>query len=281
MKTQRDLSNPNIFPGYYIPPPIKEMFDTAKIRVLEEDWDRVYLIDGSEGSGKSLFGLQMGYYLDKTLNLSRITFSGREFSKAIDNATKGQCVIFDEAFNGLSSSGATSKLNRLVVRKLMECRQKNLFVVVILPTIFMLQKYAALFRSKCLFHVYTPASGRRGYYRVYNTLNKKILYLTGKKLYTYAKPFINKSYRFYGKYPINEQDYRAKKIKAMQDSEEEEKVDKYMNRFRILVVWLHEDLKMSYVEIANRLKEHKDPLNESWISRIARKTRENDLILPA
>ena len=133
---------------YYIAPPIVEMLNSAKALVLEKDWDRVYLIDGNEGAGKSLLGLQLGYFFDKTLDISRITFSGQEFSKAIANAKKNQVVIFDEAFNGLSSSGATSKLNRLLVSKLMECRQKNLFIIIILPTIFLLQKYAAIFRSK-------------------------------------------------------------------------------------------------------------------------------------
>lgn len=264
----------NSFPGYYIPPPITAMLDTAKEKVLEQDWDRVYLIDGGEGSGKSLLGLQLGFYLDPTLNLDRITFTGQSFSKAIENAEKGQCVIFDEAFNGLSSSGATSKLNRLVVRKLMECRQKNLFVIVILPTIFLLQKYAALFRSKCLFHVYITGSGNRGYYRVYNTLNKKLLYLLGKKLYSYAKPFINKSYRFYGVYPIDEMEYRAKKIKAMQESDEEEKLIKHTIKFGLCINLLKEEYGFTYRALAKYLKEHNEPLDQSNIAKIARKARE-------
>ncbi len=273
MQTVKDSNNPDDS-GYYMPPEIKGMLKVAKKRVLEEDWDRVYLVDGGEGSGKSLLALQLGYELDPTLCLDRITFSGEELSKAIDKAEKGQCIIFDEAFNGLSSSGATSKLNRLVVRKLMECRQKNLFIIIVLPTIFMLQKYAALFRAKCLFHVYVPASGRRGYYRIYNTLNKKILYLTGSKLYSYSKPFINKSYRFYGKYPIDEQAYRKKKIESLVDEEEEEKKDKYQNRFGILANLAKDKLGMTFKELETYLKEQNDPIEYTFLCKIAAKSRE-------
>ena len=151
-------------------------------------------------------GLQLGYYLDPTFNLDRIVFSGEKFEQAIKNAEKHQCIVFDEAFNGLDSTGATTKLNRFIVRKLMECRQKNLFIIIILPTIFLLQKYAAIFRSKALFHVYATAKGIRGYYRVYNKFNKKMLYILGKKLYSYSKPYIEKSHRYYGIYPIDEDD---------------------------------------------------------------------------
>ena len=91
MKTKKVLSREV---DYYIPPSIKAMLDTARNKVMNHDWDRVYLIDGGEGSGKSLLGLQLGYYLDPTLTLDRITFTGKDFSEAINKADKHQCVIF-------------------------------------------------------------------------------------------------------------------------------------------------------------------------------------------
>ncbi len=147
---------------YYIAPKIKAILDKARDLVLKKDWDRVYLVDGPEGSGKSKLARQLAFHLDPTFNIDRIVFTGQQFSDAVDKAKKGDAIIFDEAFNGLGSSGATSKLNKLIVRKLMECRQKNLFIFIVLPTVFELQKYAAIFRSKALFHVYVDKAGRRG-----------------------------------------------------------------------------------------------------------------------
>lgn len=254
--------------SYYIAPPIKAMLDKGRAQVLKNDWDRVYLIDGSEGSGKSLLGLQLGYYLDPTLTLDRVTFSGGEFAKAIDNAKKNECIIFDEAFNGLGSSAATSSLNKLIVRKLMECRQKNLFIIMILPTFFLLQRYAAIFRSKCLFHVYTSKRGERGYYRVYNEHNKKFLYISGQKLYSYSKPWVQNSYRFRGKYPINEDAYRAKKLEALTYEEKTKKEDRYTMRFALVCKFLKDNHNMTYSDIIKYLEGYDWGMEKQQMSRI-------------
>lgn len=270
MKMKKILNKDEKAP-YYIPPKIKSRLNKSKLSVTKKDWDRVYIIDGNEGSGKSLLGLQLGFELDSTLNLDRITFTAEEFSKAIDKAEKFQCIIFDEGFNGLSSTGSMSKLNKLIVRKLMECRQKNLFIIIILPTIFMLQKYVAIFRSKALFHVYATKKGVRGYYKIYNEINKKKLYLTGNKFYSYKLPKIKKSYRFYGKYPINEIDYRAKKHEALITQEVEEKYDRYTPRFAILCQILKQDFKMTYQSQMDRLNELGFPLAPKTIYNLTTK----------
>jgi len=262
---------------YYIAPEVKKMLLASKNQVVNHDWDRVFLVDGNEGSGKSVFGLQLGKYLDPTLSLDRIVFTGDDFSEAINKAEKNQCIIFDEAFNGLNSSGAMTKMNRMIVRKLQECRQKNLFIIVILPTIFMLQKYAAIFRSHALFHVYATKAGTRGYYKIYNKQNKKILYLLGKQMYSYSKPFMKKSYRFYGKYPLDEEEYRKKKLEALQkeDIQTFGKIEtKYVIRFACLCKLLKEKYKMDYKDISKHLIDNKIPTNPDKISLSLNKLRE-------
>ncbi len=234
--------------GYYVDKNVQVMLNKAKAHVLDKDWDRLYIIDGSEGAGKSLLGLQLANFLDPTFSLDQVVFSGTDFAKTISKSEKGQCIVFDEAFNGLSSSGAMSKMNRFIVRQLQECRQKNLFIVIILPTFFMLQKYVAIFRSQALFHVYALKDGTRGYFRVYNKTNKKFLYLNGHKYYSYQKPFIRFSYRFYSTYPIDEEAYRGKKHQALVYQEEEKKIDKYMYKFAVLARYLKEKFKISYAE---------------------------------
>ena len=264
MKMTKDSSE---FPGYYIAPKIKATLDKAKNHVIKYDWDRVYIIDGTEGSGKSLLALQLAYYFDPTLNLDRVAFTGDEFTEAIRTAKKNQAIIFDEAFNGLSSTAATSKLNKLIVAKLMECRQKNLFLFIVLPTIFLLQKYVSIFRSRALFHVYVPKSNVRGYYRVYNQKNKKYLYLNGWKFYSYQKPFLRKSQRFYGKYPIDEEAYRAKKLKSIVADLKIEKVDKNVMRRVALEKYLKDNKILTYEQIAEEYSKNNCPLDATNISR--------------
>ena len=211
MKMQKIL-NKEEFKEYHISKPIKKTLDKSKHHVLTKDWDRVFIIDGAEGAGKSLLGLQLGYYLDRTLNLDRVTFSGEDFKEAINKAEKGQCIIFDEAFNGLSSSGAMSSMNKLIVTNLQECRQKNLFIIIILPTIFLLQKYVAIFRSQCLFHVWSASNGERGFYRVYNRNNNHVNnleWITGSdnKKHSHASGNRKNNSR-----PVNQLDRNTKEI---------------------------------------------------------------------
>ncbi|KKK76205.1 hypothetical protein LCGC14_2865980, partial [marine sediment metagenome] len=153
-------------------------------------------------------------------------------------------------------SAAMSKMNRFLVRKLMECRQKNLFIIIILPTIFLLQKYVGIFRSRALFHVYVTRKGVRGYYRVYNESNKKLLYLLGHKMYSYAKPYLKKSYVFRGKYPVDEESYRKKKHISLISDEKGEELTRHVKIILKLFKYIKENLKTRDSVVLRYLKEN-------------------------
>jgi len=199
----------------------KNIDEKVKPALQKKDKDYIICIDGNEGSGKSWFGFQIGKYIDPSLGLSRVVFNAEQFRQAVFKAKKGQVVIYDEAFTGLSSRASLSGINRALVSLMMQMRQKNLCIILILPTFFLLDKYAALFRSKVLFHVYEN-SGRRGYFRLYNSRLKKYLYLTGKKDYSYKVRTRFKG-RFYGKFALGdesvEKKYREMKAKALEETE--------------------------------------------------------------
>jgi len=131
----------------------------------------------------------------------------------------------------------------------MECRQKNLFVFIVLPTIFMLNKYAALWRTRGLFHVYTK-KGKRGYWQYYNKKKKKILYINGKKEYSYTIPRTNFRGRFLEQYVIDEQEYRRKKKEALEKYDVEEEESPYKTQRDKLFKYLHEHNGLSYRDLA-------------------------------
>ena len=132
-----------------------------------KDKDCVYLVCGEERVGKSVFAMQLGKAVDPSLSIDRITFSPDEFTDAIRNAEKGQCIIYDEAFTGLSNRSALSRVNKSLISMMMEMGQKNLMVIIVLPSFFMLDQYAALHRSRGLFYIYTK-NGERGYWLHFN-----------------------------------------------------------------------------------------------------------------
>ena len=96
-----------------------------------------------------------------------------------------------------------------------EMRQRNLFVIIVIPSFFDLDKYFALWRCRCLIHVYFAKDGSRGRYILFPKSAKKYLYLTGKKFYDYSKP--KSPYppcTFKNHYTVDEMDYRRKKAES-------------------------------------------------------------------
>jgi predicted ABC-type ATPase len=211
---------------YHISKQVKRQLDNSKRAVIESDQDRIYIITGFEGSGKSTLARQLAYYVDKSFCMEDICFDSEQFAKRIRECKKHKAIIFDEAFRGLSSKGALSKENKKLVKLLIECRQRNLFIFICVPSIFILERYIALFRSHACFHtaVYKKDFKKR-YYKVFNRANKQKLYLLGHKMMSYSRPKINLKHRFYSKTPptIDMKEYGKKKKDSFKESEKEKK----------------------------------------------------------
>lgn len=245
---------------YYIDDRLKKSLDEKVLPALtKDDKDYVIAVDGKEGAGKSFFAFQIAKYVDSTFDLSRVTFTAEEFKQAIFKAKKGQAIVFDEAFTGLSSRSSLSSINRYLVSLMMQMRQKNLFVIIVLPTFFLLDKYVALFRTRALIHVY-ETGGRRGYFKVYNSKTKKYLFLIGKKTYSYMPNKIRTRFkgRFYGIFALGdktvEEEYRKKKEEALESVEKNPmnaSQIKYMEQRNILIYLLRKKLGLTYIQLSN------------------------------
>ena len=107
---------------------------------------------------------------------------------------------------------------------LAECRQKNLFIFVVMPTFFDLDKYVALWRSRALIHVYTGSPFQRGFFCFFDVDKKKGLYVKGKKFYNYHMEKANFYGRFANQYVVDQEEYRQKKRDALKVKEEEAKI---------------------------------------------------------
>jgi len=237
----------------------------VKPLLFEKDEDCVIALDGNEGSGKSTLAFQIGKYIDPTLDLSRIVFDAESFKSVVLKAKPHQCIVFDEAFTGFSSRASLSGVNKALVSLVMQMRQKNLFVIIVLPTFFLLDKYVALFRTQFLIHVYKN-KGIKGYFRVYNRLKKKLLFLAGRQTYSYNVTINKKKVetkfkgRFYGVFALGsknlENKYRKKKEKSLMDSEKNPISAgqiKYRDQRDKVLFLLRRETKKSYQEIEEQL----------------------------
>ena len=229
-------------------------------------------------SGKSLWTIQQSAYIDPTFierfmnDEPAICFTPEETLEAIKKTTSTskitKCIMFDEAFRGLSSRSVLSKTNKIIVQALMEMGQKNLVLFIVLPSFFLLDSYPAVLRSNALIHIERPKqrstqSGRN--FKVYNYSKKAWLRSTGKLAWNYPVKTKFRG-RFFGKYPGGEEfekKYRDIKHKQLQTLETtiNSKADmgirerRYITQRNICLKWLFETLCLSQPKFVKLLNE--------------------------
>lgn len=267
---------PNTSEEFYMDGYLKNNLDTAK-KVIQKDWDMVFCIDGIEGSGKSVLAMQCAKYCDPSFTVDRVVFTAYEFRKAIIESKPYQAVSYDEAYTGLSSRATMSVINRTLVSMLAEIRQKNLFVFIVMPTFFDLDKYAALWRSRALLHVYTGENFKRGFFAFYNSDAKKALYLAGKKTYSYGKIKPNFIGRFTDSYVVDEKEYRKKKKDSLvvrEQKREEKEIRRQVQEElfeRLMTFDPENDL------VTNRVKAQIMGVSEVYYYRLLKQYKEKEL----
>jgi len=205
--------------------------------------DRVYIVDGRERIGKSIWTIQQMCAIEPGLLespeklVSRICFTPEEFNK-VARETKNGVFAFDEAFRGLSSRSAMSKINKKIVQTLMEMGQNNNIAFIVLPSVFLLDIYPAMLRSDGLFHIHESKKSKQRCFTGYNRADKNKLYQWGAKRgwsYPFSSPFKG---HFSKKFPGGEEfekAYLKKKADALRDMDipkEEEKVVTIAKRMR-------------------------------------------------
>lgn len=275
---------------YHMNDMLMRKWDKIKDGKLKKmDNDKIYIVDGRERTGKSTFALQQACYIDPTLihDIKRICFSADEFLEAIRNTDSDdkvtKCIVFDEAFRGLSSRGAMSKVNKKIITALMEVGQKNLVIFIVLPSFFMLDLYAAMLRSNALFHVALDKRNAKRVFYVYPHKKKGYLYQSGvRKGWSYDIRTKNKGY-FYNSFPAKSENevvkafytkYLAKKRSSLVESEDNADNTIEHNEYMIErnITWVSERKSLGlnqreYVDLLNRRGIKISPANFSIIEK--------------
>lgn len=195
--------------------------------VLYQDFDCCGIIDGGEGLGKSVLSQQVGCLLDidNKISIDQVVFTADEFKKAVLSLKPGKVIIWDEARAGLNRRRSMDKVNIDITDMLAEVRQKNLFMILVMPTFHDMDLNAAIWRTRFLIHVMGDLKGedpkmplRRGFFRFYNEEGKKMLYVNKYHRQSYAYPFLNGccfEATFPHHYCVDEGLYRKKKREAL------------------------------------------------------------------
>ncbi len=262
---------------YFIDKDVQRMLNKSKKAVIEADQDRVFLITGPEGSGKSLLARQLGYFLDNDFSLDDICFDAESLEKRIRTKKRYGVVILDEGNRGLTSRSALTKQNKKLIGLIQEMRQLNLFFFICIPSVFLIEKYIVLYRSHGLFHtsIYKKDYKKR-YYKIYNRKNLKDLYIKGQKYMSYSKPRIHKKRMFYGKQvpSVTKEDYDKKKLQSFreEDKKKPDEVQTWRIQRDIMISEAHNSWKVKNSVIAELFRAKGVPLEPQSIGRIAQNT---------
>jgi hypothetical protein len=178
------------------------------------DWDGVGYICGFEGDGKTVLAAQLCAYLDPNFNLDNVVFTGEQFIEAVDRASPGTAILYDEAFDVFDTKASWQDVSRRIKSMLTRIRKKGLYLMIVSPVFFEVSTYLTLHRSRFMINVY--ANGlERGFFRFFNRENKYKLYQHGykfKDMYSWQPNFIGRFTKFF---PLDKEAYEAKKDKSL------------------------------------------------------------------
>jgi DNA-binding CsgD family transcriptional regulator len=128
--------------------PIFEADLNGRRGMISHESDRVIAVVGSEGSGKSTWGLNAfelwGEVIGKPITADDIKFicsNSKAFGQAALDAKKLQMIIPDEGALMSYSRQGMSQSNTTVNKFLMTCREEGFYVVVMIPNIMDLDSY--------------------------------------------------------------------------------------------------------------------------------------------
>lgn len=200
---------------FYLDDFLKQKLDTLKHIVFKKDWDGVILIDGLERVGKSTLGITIAYYLsDGNFSVKNICADNNEVIQKIESLSDKSVLLVDEGSLVFNSRDAMQKEQKKLIKILNVVGQKNLIIIVILPSIFDLNKSIAIRRSKFLLHCYADKQLTRGRFAYFGEVAKRKLFTVGKKnfdSYIYPKRSQNELGRFTDFNPLGQEYLDTKK----------------------------------------------------------------------
>jgi len=253
----RHLKNGTEKKGYYMDGKLQSNLD-YEFKRLQKNWDCIMVIDGEEGSAKTTIASSIAYYLSSLMktkfDIDDVIFTIPQFEKWLETQPPGSVCLWDEFVLAGLSSDALTRIQNLLIKKMTMIRKKRHLIILVIPYLFMLRKYFAIARTRCLIHVYSPDNLTRGSFTYYSKPNKRMLYMKGIKYWEYnvwRPDFIGSFTDTYGLfYDIDK--YETKKDEAtdtIKDMGSDGRTEKSTKRIHLIINNLRKKGK-SFQEIA-------------------------------
>jgi len=263
---QRALNLP-----YSLPKHLRNILDGFKWAIHYKNQSAVMIVDGRSGLGKTTLSSQIGLYMDKSFDLSKVFFTPQDFLVGLSKAKKGDCLIFDEAMV-VSSRSALTQMNRMIVIAMSMIRSKNLLIIFNVNSIFDLDKNLALSRADILLSLYGDSLTDKGNFMAFFKGSDgkdriKELYLKGKKTYSYSYPKSNFNSSFSSHLAFDDIEYEKKKQENINrfltgNEKMSKKEMKNYKRFCKALIFFRKKLNFPYPYIAKIFDEDADNLRK-------------------
>lgn len=250
-------------------------------KIIRNNWDGVLLIDGKERSGKSTLGITIGFYMAKILKgkfgIDNIAKDMEDVIKKIETFKDRSIIMMDEGSLVFSSKDAMAKAQKKLMKVMDVVGQKNMVFIVILPSVFDLNKNIAVRRSRFLLHVYTDKRLQRGRFLYFGERKKRYLYELGKKNFgSYDKPKADFYARFADFNPFGEEYQKLKRktlLAALKDNKEE-RFDRQIIPRDILIKKIYDEKWMTQKAIAEHLSKNDWKITRIAINEVIKKFRD-------
>lgn len=223
--------------------------------IREHDFDCVLLIDGPEGVGKSTVGMHLKAFADGKYNLVYLCYDSRDLLEIMQTAPKCATIILDEAVTAFMSRTSLDRFQVRLVQAFSIVREKNLFFILIIPNINLLDK-ALVIRSR--FRIWVFAKGHeRGF---------ATIYYASRNAWSKTKPWWEEAFRWtfpelpertksrYKEFKSKELDRKLKEYQDEERLEDEQKAAKAREirgaKTRLIIDYLDAHPKATDAEIA-------------------------------
>lgn len=196
---------------------LRSDLDFVRDRVINHNDFFLMIIDGRPGTGKSTLGIQAACYLNQKTNVDNVCFSLEQFDETLRSAKIGNVVQLDESFE-LNVKSSQSRANLRILSLLQQMREKKVFITIVLPCVYDLDKNVILSLCDMFIHCYREPFGRRGNYNAYDAGGLKKLWLFGRQSRNYSYKISKPTFsgRFTKNFVLDYKVYRKKKLSTLE-----------------------------------------------------------------
>lgn len=185
--------------------------DIVKKVIVEQDLDFLLVITGRERIGKSSLALHIAEQVDPNFTVDQVVFDTQAMYEQVYSLEPGSVVIIDEGATAFFSRDAMSTDVKDGIKLLTVMGERNLFVILCVPSFFIIDKYIREHRVSALIRVVA-----RGRFKFYSRRRLKAAFFNPKvKKFAWGDPSFKDSFRKYvGKFW---EPYCEKKAKYLAD----------------------------------------------------------------